>query len=191
MLIRSQLELIWNIEILCRRCVQGARYFNALPKAKDRRWAYTQNCFGGISIIFWCQVFGSDSEPTHYSKLFDGNAALPISRDEIADRLREAARMTEPEYRKFWQGVKDARDKFFVHNEFDAEDRPYFPDLDVMGHVCLEMRIVLREILVACTSEDICFQKRILHFISCFTNEVFLRDVEGDLPQLKKEASAN
>lgn len=190
-LTRSQLNLIWNIEVSCRRCVQGARYFTALPKAKDRRWAYTQNCFGGISIVFWCQVFGSDSEPTHYSKIFNGPDALPITRDQIAARLRRATNMTEPQYKAFWQGVKGARDKFFVHNEFDAEDRPRFPDLDIMAQTCLEMRIILREILDACISEDLKFQKRISHWIAHFTNDVFLKDVEGDLPQLKEEASAD
>lgn len=190
-LTRSQLDLIWNIEISCRRCVRGARYFNALPKSKDRRWAYTQNCFGGISIVFWCQIFGSDSEPTHYSRLFAENTMLPVSRNDVATRLRQATGMTGSAYKEFWQGIKDARDKFFVHNEFDTEDRPSFPDLDLMAKVCLEMRMVLHEILDACTSEDVKFQKRIVHWISHFTNDVFLKDVEGDLPQLQKEASTN
>ncbi|MFH1980983.1 MAG: hypothetical protein ABIL58_03995 [Pseudomonadota bacterium] len=97
--------------------------------------------------------------------------------------------MTKSEYKEFWKGVKDARDKFFVHNEFDTEDKPRFPDLGLMAQVCLEMRMVLREILDACTSEEVKFQKRIVHWISYFTNDVFLKDVEKDLPQLQKEAS--
>ncbi len=60
-----------------------------------------------------------------------------------------------------------------------------------MAQTCLEMRIILREILDACTPEDLKFQKRISHWIGHFTNDVFLNDVEGDLPQMKKEASTD
>jgi len=187
-LTKKQLDLIWNIEILCRRCVRGAYYFNALPqKSKNRRWAYTHNSFGGISIIYWCQVFGSNSEPTHYSNLLDKNNC-PITKDEISRRLCSSIKMNKAEYKTFWQGIKDARDCFFVHNEFNAKDKPKLPNLTLMSKVCLEMRVILLEVLKSCSAEDEKFRKDILHWVSHFSNDIFLEDVNKDIPQLQEEA---
>ena len=47
-LTKKQSGLIWNMEVLCRRSIRGAYYFNVLPtKSKDRRWAVES--FGSLA----------------------------------------------------------------------------------------------------------------------------------------------
>jgi hypothetical protein len=184
MLKRTHLELLWNIEIGCRRCIRSASYFKTVSGTNLNLWAFTQNCFGGICVIHWCQIFGSRSEPTHYSKLFDDVAGVPFSKDKISDRLRNSVEMTEIEYQKFWEEVKRARDGFLVHNEFGTADRPVFPDLDCIVSICLEMRNIILEIVNACQSEDPKYQQDIKHFMTHYTNDTFLSEIKKDLPKL-------
>jgi len=53
-----------------------------------------------------------------------------------------------------------------------------------MSNICLEMRVILLELLKSCLAKDEKFHKDILHWLSHFSNDVFLEDVKKDIPQL-------
>jgi len=184
MLTRIQLDLLWNIEVACERCIRAAKYFGIASGAKDNLWVFTQNCYGGICVIHWCQVFGSCSEPIHYSNLFAKGTTAGISRDQVTKRLRDVVGMSEAQYFKLWQEVKDARDKFLVHNEFKATDSPVFPDLDLLTKICLEMREIIHQIITSEKSVDPKLQGDIEHFVSHYTNNRFLSELDRELPRL-------
>jgi hypothetical protein len=147
MLNQEQLDLLWVIEVACRRCIRAAKFFDVVSGKGDNVWAFTLNCYGGICVIHWCQVFGARSEPTHYSHLFDEGMLAKMTKDNAANKLRAALSMNKEQYRPFWKGVKDARDMYLVHNEFLARDRPAFPYTALMVNTCLVMRSVVREIV--------------------------------------------
>lgn len=184
MLSCDQLDLLWNIEIACQRCIRASHYFDIVSGTKANMWIFTQNCYGGICIIHWCQVFGVWSEPTHYSRLFKAGTVSSISKDQAADRLRKATGKDEHQYKSLWEEVKSARDKFLVHNEFSSKDRPVFPDLDILVKVCLEMRDIIREIVKSEESEDPKQQENIANFVSYYTNDRFLSEIKGESQRL-------
>lgn len=180
MLTHENLDLLWNIEVLCQRCIRAERFFNVVSGSKSNAWAFTQNCYGEICVILWCQVFGALSEPTHYSKLFEAGPLAGMRKQDIEVRLRQSTGKDVHEYKKLWQEVKIARDKFMVHNEFNSKDIPCFPDLDSMVKVCLEMRNIIREIVTSEKSDDPKKQGDIVHFVSCFTNAIFLATIQDE-----------
>jgi hypothetical protein len=189
MLTRNQLNLLWGIEFACQRCIRAAKYFDVASGTEKNVWAFTQNCYGGICIIHWCQVFGSWSEPTHYSQLFDSGMLANMTKDIVKEKLRTELGLNENEYLVFWQGVKDARDRYLVHYEFATEDKPRFPDTDLLLKTCLVMRTILREIIEYESSEDHELQEKIRHFLSYYTNERYLEEIDHETKLLAQATS--
>lgn len=178
MLTHEQLDLIWNIEIACLRCIRASEYFKVVSKAKRNVWIYTQNFYGGICVIHWCQVFGNYNEPTHYSKLFTD--AL-----DIKNSLCKKIGITSDQYDIFWEGAKNARDKFLVHNEYSSDDRPVFPDTDIMKVMCLEMRNKLKHFIISVPSNDAEYIKYHDYFAN-HENDELIYEIEKELKVLKK-----
>ena len=186
-----QLDRLWTIEIACQRCIRAAKSFDALSNTNTNAWAFTQNCFGGICVIHWCQVFGAESEPTHYSRLFDKSTMTQMTKDIVKGKLRKTLGMTESEYLNFWQGVKDARDKFLVHCDFAVEDKPIFPDTDHLLKTCFVMRDILAGIVATESFKDTKRCGDILHFMVKYTNERFLSEVDRDVALLSRAVSGH
>ncbi len=183
----ENLELMWNIEVACRRCIQAAYSFDVSSKSSSNILAFTQNCYGAMCVIHWCQVFGTCSERTHFSRLFKGGTISCMTKAHAAARIWQSVAMNEEEYEIFWEGVVNARDKYLVHNDFDAPKRPIFPDLSILVNACLEMRSILRDIITANyvdrdhSLEDIPFA------IKYYPNEMFLVDVKSEANSLEKD----
>lgn len=189
MLNQEQLDLLWVIEVACQRCIRAAKYFDVVSRTPNNVWAFTQNCYGGICVIHWCQVFGSGSEPTHYSHLFDKGMLAQMTKENVSQRLRSALGMNDDHYRVFWQGVKGARDRYLVHHEFLAHDSPRFPDTDLLVSTCLVMRTVVGEIVQSEPGENEKLHEDIRHFVSNYTNERFLSEIKHESEALRKALS--
>jgi hypothetical protein len=180
MITHDQLNLLWNIEVACQWCIRAAHYFDVASNSKSNMWSFTQNCYGGICVIHWCQVFGAKSEPTHYSKLFGVEPLAGMSKNRTEERLRQSTGMDKIIYKQLWNETKKARDKFLVHNEFNSKETPIFPDLDVLIKVCCEMRNIISDIVTLVKSDDPKKQADIAHFVTHFTNEMFLAEIQKE-----------
>ncbi len=190
MLSREQLELIWNIDIACRRCVRAAQSFDAITGLEGNHWSFTQNCFGEMCVIHWCQVFGGWAEPTHYSKMFADAVVTCIKRDDVKLRLQNAVSMNAGEYTVFREQVATARNKFMVHNEFSTEDRLVFPDLDQLSAISMTMREISSEIISQEQSTDQEYQTSIKEFLDHYTNVRFMDELALDILALKSAISS-
>jgi hypothetical protein len=83
--------------------------------------------------------------------------------------------------------VKDGRDTFFVHNEFSKENRPSFPDLNILQKTCLEMREIIFEVLSSDNSlEDPDFYKNFLDLAQWNRNPKYLGELEQDCMVMSK-----
>ena len=131
-------------------------------------------------MIHWCQVFGAFAEQTHFKQLFGTGSLAGMSQDKAAERLRQCIGMDEIQYKQLWNGAKNARDKYLVHNDFNARDRPVFPDLDVLVNVCLEMRNIISDITMHENSDDPQKLGTILHSITYFTNDRLLAEIQAE-----------
>jgi hypothetical protein len=185
MLTKDQLDYLWSIEVACQRSIRAAKYFVSVSHSTAKVWSFTQNCYGAICIIHWCQVFGGYSEPTHYSQIFAHGMVAQMTKDTVAERLRASIGMNKRQYRSFWKGVTDARNKYFVHYEFGARDRPTFPDIDLLLKTCLEMRDVLREILAQETAQETKELDDLKRFTSYHSNIRYLSEIQGSAKALE------
>ena len=184
MLSKDQLDFLWSIEVSCERAIRAAKYFEAVSHSNANVWSFTQNCYGSVCIVHWCQVFGGYSEPTHYSKLFAQGTVAQMTKDGVADRLRTSIGMDKSQYRAFWKGVTAARNQYFVHYEFGRNPRPQFPDVDHILRMCLEMREVVREILSQESSPETKQLDDMRHFTSHHTNARYLSEIQNGVKTL-------
>lgn len=188
MLTRQQINLLWAIDMACTRCIFAAKCFDIVSDANKNVWAFTQNCYGGICVIHWCQVFGACKEPTHYSRLFDEGSVSNMTKEEVSNRLRGVLGMNESEYLCFWETVKQARDKYLVHDDFADADRPTFPDSTMMLKTSLEMRDILRHIIDSESIEDE-EDRGVVDFVSRMTNDRYLLQIDNDVQPLVRAVS--
>jgi hypothetical protein len=190
----QELNLLWQIESHCERCIRACVYSFAVSGSNSKNlWSFTQNCYAEAAIIHWCKIFGShSSEPTHFKVFFEkkcipSSDGTTIDMNSVRNRLRDACGFNEDHYKAFWQDVKDGRDTFFVHNEFSKENRPSFPDLSILQKTCLEMREIIFEVLSSDNSlEDSDFYKNFLDLAQWNRNPKYLRELEQDCMVLSK-----
>ena len=185
MLSADDIHFLWQIEVHCQRCMRAAKFFDCASGTNKTLWTFTQNCYGEIAITYWCKVFGAKSEPTHFSKLFEGRTFATgtggaISINNVRQRLQSAVGMSEGQYHQFWNEVKDARDKVFVHNEFTAQPRPTFPDIEKLAVVTAEMRTIIGEIVAGEQCQDSDYLTHFRYFMEDRPNRVFLRQITTD-----------
>ncbi len=190
MLTKVQLDYLWSIEVSCQRSIRAAKYFGAVPTSTTNVWSFTQNSYGAICIIHWCQIFGAYSEPTHYSKLFAQGMVAQMTKDTVATRLRASIKMNKRQYNSFWKGVTKARNKYFVHYEFGTKDKPLFPDIDLLLKTCLEMRVIVREIFAQETSRKIKQLEDLRHFTSYHTNARLLTEIQSGVETIDRVTSS-
>jgi len=188
MLTKAQLDHLCGIETICQDCIRAGKYFDAVSGSRTNMWAFTRNCYGSICIIYWCQVFGSNKEPAHYSKLFAQGTITTMTEDTVAERLRTCVSMTKRQYNSFHKGVTYARNKFFAHYQYRIKDIPEFPDIDLLISTSLEMRSIVRDIAYNETAFD---QKNLKDFVaavSYHTNARYLSEVESGVESLRHSA---
>jgi hypothetical protein len=185
MLTNEQLDLLWNIEIACQRCIRAASHFEVASNSKSDLWSFTQNCYGAMTVIHWCQIFGAYDEPTHFSSLFKNGALGGMLKEHVSNRLCAYVRMSQAEYNIFHKATTDARNKYFVHNEFKSELHLVFPDLDILKRLCLEMRNIIREIVVAESSENPVIHSAISESVSFLTNDRLLDEIQVEAGKIE------
>jgi len=196
MLTAKDLTLLNQIEMHCEKCIRACVYAKAVNCSSVNMWAFTQNCFAEAAILHWCKVFGSNNEPTHYTKYFKDNCiSMPdgskLTMDLVRSRLYSAANMTEDEYNKFWKNLKKGRDQYFVHNEFSIPKRGKFPDLDVLKRVAVEMRNVIYDVVSHEKSEDLERHRSFQAFLFVNQNNKYLQDLKSDCAQFKSMMKTN
>ena len=188
MLTKEQLDHLWGIEIACQNCIRAGKYFYAVSDSRTNAWAFTQNCYGGICIINWCQVFGGNDEPTLYSKLFAPGTITTMTKDIVAERIRTSVSMTKRQYNSFRNGVTYARNKFFVHYEYSVKAPPKFPNIDILILTSLEMRSIIRDLVHNETASNQTDLKDFVKFITHHTNVRYLSEIESGVKFLRYSA---
>ena len=136
--------------------MEAVSYFNALAGKTLHLWTFTHNCFGEIAAIQWCNVFNKYEDCTHFKQLFGDptiNAiAAEFDLENVRRRLRSAVALTPDEYKAFRQGMVEFRNACAAHLDYRKEGL-VFPDLDVASNLCVEMRDILRQLVVKIVSD--------------------------------------
>jgi len=79
------------------------------------------------AAVYWCMVFGTDSNTTHWKQLLPGksHAAVQSFRQGLLEKLS----ISEDSWRQYWESMKDFRDKYAAHRELRFTSP--IPNLDI------------------------------------------------------------
>lgn len=139
----NQLNKIKFIENILYRLIKYQHYFELCSGHKGNFWPATQNLFGESVVLFWCHIFGSDKDQTHFKNFFTDEECSVFSFKAVKKRMISTMELSEQEYEKFWKEVKDCRDKFISHKELNRLIK--LPDIDLCRIQAEELRNILSE----------------------------------------------
>ncbi|MCE5343059.1 MAG: hypothetical protein LLF96_05635 [Eubacteriales bacterium] len=102
-----------------------------LLKGDVEFWVYTTDAHFQMAIIRWCMIFGSDSNDTHWEN-------LQLDKDKFKKRLLLELQITPEEWQRYWESMKDFRDKFVAHRSIEAIPSAPFFIIALKAVLCLE-----------------------------------------------------
>ncbi len=139
----SQLEQIKIIENVLVRLIKCERYFELCTGHEGSFWPIVQNSVGESACLFWCHIFGNREDSVHYSQFFKNEKRAGFATQEVKSRMLKVINLNEGEYSKFWESVKDCRDKFVSHKELGASVT--FPEITNCRLQAEELRRILAD----------------------------------------------
>lgn len=154
-------DLLLTIDADCQNTIRAVSYYRSLDGGDLVQLIFIRNALAQTAITSWCKTFGSTREKSHYKNIclycepnLQVEAVNRLTVDEVRSRLSGSACFTPEEYEKFWEATKNARDQFFVHNDYAESNRPAFPDLEALFAIACEMRVIIKEIATLLINED-------------------------------------
>jgi len=100
---------------------------------------YAFNNYFDMAILEWCKVFGSRSEPTHWS-------AVVEDPDSFRAALLADLALTRDAWDKYWEEMKNYRDLALAHHTLDPRVTSY-PKLDVaLRATCFHYKFLVEAI---------------------------------------------
>jgi|GEM_PF-2038864 len=97
--------------------VHHLAYYRILSQAysesriKSEFWTLTINAHIQRAIIYWCMVFGADSSELHWKRVVVGKDTQHSFRKHLLTTLD----FTDPQWKAFWIGMTDFRNKYAAH----------------------------------------------------------------------------
>jgi len=192
----EDLTLLRQIDVHCEKCIRFCVYADAVGASDVSMWSSFGNSFAESAVLHWCRVFGSLREQTHFTRFFEGRSIpMPdgsrLTMERVRTRLCEAAGMTGDEYARFWENVKKDRDKHLVHTDVKRPAPVTFPDLNVLKGVALEMRDMIRDVVLCEEAGDAGKQRKSRGLVLLNGNKKYLRELEADRVRLKRMMDAD
>jgi len=139
----SQLEKINTLEHVLVRLIKGEHYFELCTGHAGGFWPVVQNAVGEAVCLYWCHLFGNRKDDLHFSQFFKESSENGFLPAHVKQRMLSAMNLSEPEYKEFWNQVKDCRDKFVSHKEHRAS--VIFPRIDLCRIQAEELRRILSD----------------------------------------------
>jgi hypothetical protein len=110
---------------------------------KSPFWTFTIDAHLSQAVIFWCMVFGSDDNPTHWKQLSDTDAEH--LRESFRQALFGQTRFTLSTWNTYWKEMVSFRNEYVAHHELSY--RKPVPYLDRALEVAYVYDRWIREII--------------------------------------------
>ncbi|NMP37329.1 MAG: hypothetical protein GX051_04285 [Clostridiales bacterium] len=98
-------------------------YLDSLPGEREF-WVYTCNAHLETATLAWCMVFGSDSNETHWKKIFKGYNEN--AKKLFLTYLQAESSIAEDDFQKYWDDITTFRNNFIAHKASYKEPVPNF-----------------------------------------------------------------
>lgn len=116
-------------------------YVDADPRLNF--WRVIHGNLLDMSVIEWCKLFGSDDaehQQLHWKNVFPDHEAFRTG-------LLSALGIDRKTWDAYWRQMKDYRDHFAAHMDFDKRDVSHFPVLDhAIASACYYYTAVIAEL---------------------------------------------
>jgi hypothetical protein len=190
MLTKRHLDLIWQIDTACRKCIRAVLYFKAVTDKEPELWTFLQHCFGEVAVIQWCHVFNKYQDCTHFTQLFADPAISQIDPelrlDRVRSRLRRVLGMSQEQYAAFRKQMVDFRNSYAAHWDFEKKVM-VFPDVDLAMSSCIEMRSILRQLVLKGVGDQNSQElKDLKYLLTAYDNDHILKFFHLEADHLKK-----
>jgi hypothetical protein len=110
--------------IACARAI--SKHLKGIKKPYNI-WAQTLNNSYAQAGIYWCKIFGTDSEPSHWKRLLTNHLG---AREEIL----KTTDLSLAEYESYWESMTELRNKKLAHD--DTSVTGYLPNFDIAIKIC-------------------------------------------------------
>lgn len=141
------------------------KYFDSkadiVPLDNQDWFIYTVNGYYDLAIYNWNMIFGSYSEPTHYTKLIENQnvrerlcqiiSDQEITKKKLIKHILEHTGLNNIEYKVIHNKIKDYRDRYLVHREHHpskiSEDCLFNPKLEEINKTFESLYMLLVKIM--------------------------------------------
>lgn len=110
--------------IACARAI--AKHLKGIKKPYNI-WAQTLNNSYAQAGIYWCKVFGTDSEPSHWKSVLTNHLG---AREETL----KITGLSLTEYESYWESMTELRNKKLAHDDLSVKG--FLPNLDIAVNIC-------------------------------------------------------
>jgi hypothetical protein len=110
--------------IACARAI--AKNLKGIKKPYNV-WAQTLNNSYAQAGIYWCKVFGTDSEPSHWKSVLSNHLG-------VREETLQMTGLSLAEYDSYWESMTELRNKKLAHD--DSSVGGFLPDLDIAVNIC-------------------------------------------------------
>ena len=141
-------ERVRRVALLCCHFTRNLAYFRAgwkeLPLRKEGDfWITVVGNFIDVSVLEWSKLFVDHSDKHHWKQIVS-------DKKEFKSRLIETLGITDADWSKSRQGIKDYRDKFIAH--LDSELTMNVPDMKLPQRM---VEFYFDEIRTCCSSDSV------------------------------------
>ena len=110
-------------------------------------WTHTIDAHVLQATIYWCMVFGSDSQPLHWKKLSESKEIQESFRQGLLNEIN----LTPEEWNHYWKSMNDFRNEVAAHHIIDFDG--ILPNLDVAKSVAYYYDDWVRDLVSGSFSE--------------------------------------
>ena len=86
-------------------------------------WVYTCDAHIENAVLAWCMVFGTDSNETHWKKIFNG---YDDARNSFLKYLHDKSNISIDDFQKCWDQMTAFRNDYVAHKAGYAKPVPHF-----------------------------------------------------------------
>ncbi len=191
-------RLLTTLWICTIEAIQSKIYYDFFKKRKriSQYWQiFTVNNYYFSFIYRWCQLFGTDSEPTHYKKLMTTNflteklRSIGIEdREDLKNQLLRQFNLTETEHNESREEMKDIRNKYIIHRKHNPKEINNgdlsFPEIEEPLKSVKGLYSILVKILDICpTDQKNNHDLKVAEF-EILSIEELINTIKNDIPEI-------
>ncbi|MGB1835818.1 hypothetical protein [Marinobacter adhaerens] len=144
------LNQFWNNQLVFVRSAMIARALSESYSDTGTMniiWQQSINNAYSTAVIEWCKAYGTDNEEFHWKNVFG-------ERTSFMRDLLDNAKISNDEYKTYWERMIRARNERIVHSHLDGEGPVELPEFDTAIKMARSVHFILNELMPHLSKEQ-------------------------------------